>query len=748
MALGKSEVVKGGMGILLLSAALVLVYSFGNIPGGSDGEVSEEVGRQRRSDGSDRDWTWEMNSVDTTKIREYLKVLSEEPHMAGLDRDKFLVDWLSETWRSFGLDEVKTRGYNMLMDYPDRDKPNMISINRGSGEEIFRSHYKEEGVDNPNFVYAFNAYSKSGNVSGLPVYVNYGSIEDFQQLRNMSVDLNNKICIARYGKIFRGNKADNGAKFGCVGLIIYSDPMEVACEGTDPSQVYPNSFWLPGTGMQRGSLALVDGDPLTPYWPSVENAYELPEDQVNEALPTIPVQPIGYSDAEQILSRMGGLIAPQEWQGEIADLIYRIGGEFNMECSDCMVKMNVNNKREKRESKNVIGIVYGSEEPDRYVMLGNHRDAWGFGAVDPSSGTAQMIEVARIVGDKLKMGWRPKRTLMFLSWGAEEFSLSGSREFVEEYQIQLEDRGVAYINTDVCMSGQYLEPASSPTLGHLFKSATQDVWSPDGEGSYYDFWKRYENISMEDDFEPEVVLSPGAGSDHATFIYLAGVPVLDIAFGPDRKKYPKISGYPMYHTGYETFKLVDEIYDPEYLIFRACSQLNLRLGLELVDTEILPMKIEAYADVMEDAFSAMESNGLIEKLSGLGVETKYLKEAITNFRPSVEAWRINMNDQDLTNALVRRTINDQIRGFEGAFLLYSGLPDRMQYRHAIIAPSQFDAYGGAAFPGLGDLVHGIEEMSESDRAVQIEKLKRHTSDLMILVNRAAKYLQPLPIIGF
>jgi hypothetical protein len=332
----------------------------------------------------------------------------------------------------------------------------------------------------------------------------------------------------------------------------------------------------------------------------------------------------------------------------------------------------------------------------------------------------------------------------------EEFSLCGSREFVEEYQIQLEDRGVAYINTDVCMSGQYLEPASSPTLAHLFKSVTQDIWSPAGadNGSYYDFWKNYENIPDNEDFEPEVTMSPGAGSDHATFIFLAGVPVIDIMFGPDYKKYPKISGYPAYHTGYETFDLVDKIYDPEYTMFKACCELNLRIGLDLADTEILPMKIETYADVMEQAFTDMESNGLIAKLTDLGIETKYLKEAITNFRPAVAAWRMYINDLDLTNPLVRRTINDQIRGFEGTFLLYGGLPDRMQYRHAIIAPSQFDAYGGSAFPGLGDLVHGIEDLSESDRSIQIEKLKKHTSDLMILVNRAAMYLKPLPVLGF
>ncbi|XP_023326545.1 N-acetylated-alpha-linked acidic dipeptidase-like protein [Eurytemora carolleeae] len=699
---------------------------------------------------SGREYEWEMAEVDSNQIREYLIELSKEPHMAGLERDKELAEWMAETWRSAGIDSVSIENYKILLDYPNSTDPNLIRIYNSKNEEVFRSHFKEEGVDHPNFVHAFNAYSKSGTVSGLPLYVNYGSVDDFQLLKNNGTEFKGKVCIARYGKVFRGNIADNAATFGCSAAVIFSDPQQVAAEGTDEEHVYPNDFWIPGKEKKKIQRAA----PVRRTVPRIVFSTTMSSQTLpliilcyQEFLPRIPVQPIGYNDAEQILARLGGDVAPADWQGQIPGLTYRIGGDFNAENLGSKLEVSVHNALEEKDSANVVGVVYGAEEPDRYVMLGNHRDAWGFGALDPSSGTAQLMEVVRVIGEKLKTGWRPKRTLMFLSWGAEEYSLIGSREFVEEYQVQLEDRGVAYINTDVCMAGNYLEPLSSPTLSHLFTDATKDIDSPDGNGSYYDFWKRYEGIPEDEDFEPHVGMSPGAGSDHASFIYLAGIPVIDISFGPDRKKYPSIGGYPAYHTGYETFDLVDKIYDPEFVMFKACAQLNLRLGLELAESSLLPWKLENYADVMESAMSDLESSGVLSQLNSLGIQTSFLNSSVYNFRGSVANWREYVNSLDTSNPLTARVVNDQIRGFEKTFLLNPGLPDRLQYRHAIIAPSKFDAYGGSAFPGIGDLLYGLDELSETDRTAQIKKLKRHISDLMIVVDRAGKYLRPVPTLA-
>jgi len=741
------------LGLLVGAAAFFAVGFFaagtGNDPkrGSSKETMNKEVEEEVQSKQDDEyDYSWAMQGVNKSQIREYLKEISKEPHMAGLERDEKLASWIATEWEISGLDSVRLEGYRVLLDYPDPEKPNYVRLLDAEGGLVYQSHYKEEGVDDPNFVDAFNAYSRNGTASGLPVYVNFGRIEDFEYLRdNYGTEFtSDKICMARYGKIFRGNKAENAAVAGCSGLIIFMDPSTVAMQGTDEANVYPNTFWMPGTAVQRGSLALADGDPLTPNWPSLENAYRLDEDDRREYLPRIPVQPVGYTDVEQLLLRMEGDAAPEDWQGGL-NLVYRLGGKLVDELNGGTVTIEVNNRQEERVSSNVIGVLLGSEEPDRYVMMGNHRDAWGFGALDPGSGTAQMMEVARVLGEKGRSGWRPKRSIVFLSWGAEEYSLCGSREFVEQYEIQLSERAVGYVNTDVCMSGPILIPAASPTLGGLYEEAVKDVQSPENDDeSYFDYWSRWSgqdpgNFTVE--FEPFV----GAGSDHASFLFYAGVPVMDIMFVEDEKLYPGMSGYPGYHTGFETFDLVDRIYDPEFKVFRACAQLNLRLSLQLAESPLLPLKMEPYAKVMEEGVEFLEATGVLSQVRELGITTTHWEEAVLAFRRVAEQFdSYAMEIADKRPELLR-LINDQMRGFERNFLLAEGLPDRIQYRHVIVAPSMFDAYGGSAFPGVGDILYNINEQdpgsAEHTRLVKV--LRKHVSDLMILIGRASQHLNLL-----
>ena len=708
--------------------------------GGQGGKGATTGRQQEQAAEGDYDYSWAIESVNPFQIREYLRELAKEPHLAGLERDEWLAGWIAQEWRDVGLDEVRQEGYNVLLDYPNKEKPNYVRMFDPAGTETWRSHYKEEGVDDENFIDAFNAYSKSGKISGQPLYVNFGTIGDFQWLKENYGDIaKGKICLARYGQIFRGNKAENAANFGCVGLVIFMDPSMVAQEGTDEANVYNNTFWMPGTAVQRGSLALSDGDPETPNWPSVEHAYRLDSEDRAEFLPSIQVQPVGYTDALQILSNMTGPVAPASWQGGL-EITYLLGGAF---LDGGSIEIEANNELKEKFSSNVIGIIYGSEEPDRYVMLGNHRDAWGFGALDPNSGTAQMMEVARVLGSKVAEGWRPRRTMMFLSWGAEEYSLCGSREFVEQYEMELSERGVAYINTDVCMSGPILEPVASPTLMDLMVPATRDIQSPESdEQSYYDFWKNWAGEG--DDFNPEVSPFVGAGSDHATFLFYAGVPVMDIMFMEDKKLYPNISGYPAYHTGFETLDLVENIYDPEFKTFRSCAQLNLRLGLQLAEIEKLPHRMENYADVMEDGIGTLEETNVIRRLQDLGIDTQYFNESVFAFRQV--AHQFDMTAADMLTDVQLRVMNDQMRGFERTLLLYDGLPDRIQYRHVVTAPSLFDAYGGSAFPGIGDLLYKLDQSEEGspEHGLTVKQLRKHISDLMIITQRAAHYLHTVP----
>jgi len=276
--------------------------------------------------------------------------------------------------------------------------------------------------------------------------------------------------------------------------------------------------------------------------------------------------------------------------------------------------------------------------------------------------------------------------------------------------------------------------------------ATRDVQSPiDDQQTYYDYWKQWSQQG--DSFNPEVSPFVGSGSDHASFIFYAGVPVMDIMFLEDKKLYPNIGGYPAYHTGFETMELVETIYDPDYKIFRACAQLNLRLGLELADVERLSFKMENYAKIMEDGFKVLEDGNVIKRLGDLGINTTHFNESIGEFRIAAELFDELAMDDSMSEYQIQ-VMNNQMRGFERNFLLYEGLPDRIQYRHVVTAPSLFDAYGGSAFPGIGDLLYKLDEVqgdtSSSEYKAVLKQIKKHVSDLMIIIKRAAHYLKPIP----
>ena len=295
--------------------------------------------------------------------------------------------------------------------------PNKIYLIDENGNPIFTSKHKEEplreGDDHPDFIHAFNAYTPPATVEGTLVYVHYARVEDMRQLKDLGIDVKGKICMARYGKIFRGNKVKHCQDAGAIGIILFSDPGDVAIQGTDPENVYPNTIFLPGSGIQRGGTSLVKGDPLSPSWASVPNAYRIDPEEI-EGFPKIPAQPIGYDDAKVLLEKMGGDEVPAEWRGNITGITYRLGGI--MEPSAYKVRISTHNHFGTVKNSNILGYIKGAIEPDRYVMLSNHRDAWGYGAVDPSSGTAQLMEVARSFGNLLKSGWRPRRTVVLASF--------------------------------------------------------------------------------------------------------------------------------------------------------------------------------------------------------------------------------------------------------------------------------------------------------------------------------------------
>ncbi|RXG64918.1 N-acetylated-alpha-linked acidic dipeptidase 2 [Armadillidium vulgare] len=462
-----------------------------------------------------------INRFDRDNIRETLRYLSEKPHIAASPRDNELAEFIRTKFEEAGFDSSELIPYNIYLSKPNPENPN-------------KSHFKEvpihEEDDDPDFIHAFNAYTPAGTVTTEPgvgvVYVNYGRIEDFERLEELGINITGHIVIVRYGKIFRGNKVSLAEKFGAKGIIIFSDPADVAADGTAPENVYDHTWWLPGTGMQRGST-FFGGDPLTLGWPATEHAYRVSEDEVE--FPKIPCQPIGYSDAFQILKRLGGPVAPEDWQGGYPNFTYNLGPSFNSQNGSVSLTLSTHNSGKIEKSYNVIGIIKGCIEPDRYVLIGNHRDAWGYGAMDPSSGTAQILETARVFGTFLKEGWRPRRTIIFCSWGAEEFSLIGSTEWVEENIEKLQSRAVGYINTDTCTSGPELYIESSPLMQDLFLNVTNLIPGvKDSSKTLFEEWREYGERYRPKAKEYPIISSLGSGVTTPIFLSLLvfQVPIL------------------------------------------------------------------------------------------------------------------------------------------------------------------------------------------------------------------------------
>jgi len=545
-----------------------------------------------------------------------------------------------------------------------------------------------------------------------------------------------------------GNKVSNCEKVGAIGVILYSDPAEVAPFGVEEEAVYPNTMFLPESGIQRGSVFIGDGDPASPGYASIQGAYRY---NINEThgLPGIPSQPIGYGDAKELLKRMGGDKVPEKWAGKIGGVTYRLGPGFNQQYTGWTVRVIVNNYMEDKKDSNVIGLIRGEIEPDRFVLVSNHRDAWGYGSVDPSSGTAVLMEIARVFGKMFQGGWRPRRTIVFASWAAEEYGLEGSTEYVLENINHLMNRAVGLINLDICAKGPVLYAAASPILSDVFHHAVQKVKTPSDENltiqEYMDDYnRRLQKSKNETEKKVDLIKGLGSGSDHHFFSFYAGVPALYYAFGIDAVKYKGVGGYPTYHTGFETFRLVDEIIDPDYRIHRSCSHLMSTMSLNLLESNLLPHNPKHIAYAVQKGLDDLQKKNLTKLIRDNGAGEAYdtmvdkfklFKQETDRFMASIS----NINAQNI-NAYRLRELNDRLMLLDRVFILPRGLPDRPDERHAIFSPSKFNAYGSSSLPGIRDLLHQVEKLDPQAKTERFKRLRKHLSDLMITFHQATKWL--------
>ena len=552
---------------------------------------------------------------DAQLAGQHLKILTAVPHLASTPEDRKTADYVAEKFRQAGLD-TEIVPYRVLLNQP---KVVRVEAFDEAGHQLMtgptREHVNGDPYqDDPRVVMPFNGSSGSGDVTGDVVYANYGRIEDFDLLAAQQIDLHGKIVICRYGANFRGVKVYLAQQRGAAGILIYSDPQD---DGYFKGDVYPDGPWRPETGVQRGSVQFLFQYPGDPETPGVASTLDLPDSarispEGNQ--PRIVSIPISYHDAAPILKALKGAGVPQGWQGALP-FRYHLGAVPAQAPAQGSVRVHLVSQQDyqRRIIWDVIGKLPGSTYPDDWVIVGNHRDAWVYGAVDPNSGTAAMLESVHGVGALLKTGWRPKRTLIFASWDAEEEGLIGSTEWVEQHAKPLE-RAVAYFNTDVAVSGPSFSASAVPSLKQFIREVTRSVPSPAGL-TVFDQWKtvrpdpdehRTSNTPPASD---EVHIGDlGSGSDFTPFFQHIGVPSTDIGSeGP----------YGVYHSVFDNFAWYAQNADPHFLYLQQMARVLGLEALRMADADVLPYNYVTYAHSISSYIEAAKKRATENGLSSL-----------------------------------------------------------------------------------------------------------------------------------
>jgi N-acetylated-alpha-linked acidic dipeptidase len=664
---------------------------------------------------------------DPKLAEEHLRILTQAPHIAGSPEDKANAEYVAKKFREAGL-KTEIVEYKVLMNYPeeisvDVTAPADVHMHGPAREHVDGDPYQ----DDPRVVMPFSGMSPSGDTEAEVVYANYGTAADFQKLADLKIDLRGKIVLARYGQNFRGVKVHLAEQYGAAGVILYSDPAD---DGSQRGPVYPAGPWRPDTGVQRGSINYIwqfPGDVTTPGVASTPNLLDSKriKREDSPAAPKIPTTPISSADARPILEHLGGPQAPGDWKGGLP-FAYHIGP------GPVRVKLHLKQDCQLRTIWDVVGSASGNTWPDALVIAGNHRDAWVYGAVDPGSGTAAMLEAVHGVGELLKSGWRPKRTLMFCSWDAEEEGLIGSTEWGEQHP-EIEKTAVAYFNTDMAVSGPKFGAAAVPSLKQFVRDVTKSV--PDaGGGTVYEQWMKLNHTGalQVDSRETSTStyrapLAPagndvpvsdlGSGSDYAVFLQHLGVSSTDVGSFGD---------YGVYHSAFDDFAWFKKFGDPD---FHREQQMARVFGLEVVrmsDTDVLPYDFEEYGK---------EIGVYVEKAEERA-KSVFAGQS-PDFRPAVAAARrlaaagakiyLRQKHPDGTVA----ALNLKLVQADRALLLENGLPGRPWFRHAIYAPGKRAGYAAAVIPGVNDSI------DDKDSAATQKQLRALTDAL----NRAADLME-------
>jgi N-acetylated-alpha-linked acidic dipeptidase len=713
---------------------------------------------------SARPWDEQLRDIpDATAIGGYMKRLSARPHHVGSAYDKDNAEWMLAKFREWGWD-ARIETYDVLFPTP---KERLIEL-------VAPTHFKavmEEpavAVDPTSGQKAeqlptYNVYSIDGDVTASLVYVNYGRPEDYEELDRAGVSARGAIAIVRYGGSFRGTKPKIAAEHGAVGCIIYSDPRDDGYFGDD---VFPNGPMRNPQGVERGSvqdLPVYSGDPLTPGIAAVPGAKRL---ALSEAatLTKIPVLPISYSDAQPLLSAITGPVAPVAWRGALP-ITYRLGP------GPARVHLKVASNWDTKPLYDVIARITGSTFPDEWIVRGNHHDAWVNGAADPISGMAPTLEEARAIGELVKQGWRPKRTIVYAAWDGEEPGLLGSTEWMEQHDQELQQKAVLYINSDGSGRG-FLEAAGSHTLERFVNDVARSIQDPETKGTVWKRWQARQIASASAAQRGDIRNRPdlrinalGSGSDYTPFLQHEGTASLNLSFGG-------MDANGIYHSVYDDFYHYEKFSDPGFLYGRTLAQTVGTAVVRLADADLLPFEFTSLSDTVRTYVADLE-NLLKQRQDETRDRNRQIEDgvfaAINDPRhprpvPGIEAIPPALNFAPIENASAALTeagtryqrastgaraklsadpslakpVNARLIQSERQLIDPDGLPRRPWYRHLLYAPGFYTGYGVKTMPGVRE---SIEQKLYADADREIVRVAVALDRETALINAAASDLE-------
>lgn len=670
--------------------------------------------------------------LKASNLDEWMKYLSAKPHHVGSPYDKEVVDFVATQFKSWGY-EVRIEKFNVLFPTPKLRLVEMIA------PTAFKASLLEPPVEGDEYseqtdeaLPGYNAFSIDGDVTADLVFVNYGIPADYEELERRGISVKGKIVIAKYAGSWRGIKPKLAAEKGAIGCLIYSDPED---DGYYQGDVYPKGAFKNEYGIQRGSvmdMPMAPGDPLTPGYGSTDDAKRIPLSEA-KTLTKIPVLPISYHDAKPLLEALEGPVAPSSWRGALP-ITYHIGP------GPAKVHLKLEFNWEQRPAYNVIATMKGSTFPDEWVIRGNHHDAWVHGASDPISGLVALMEEARAVSILVKNGKKPKRTMMYCAWGAEEQGLLGSTEWVETHAKELKQKTVAYINTDGTGAG-FLGAGGSHTLEKFFDQISKSVMDPQTNVTVFERRNAVQQVSGGAPWSHYELGALGSGSDYSPFFQHLGIASFNMGFGGE-------SSGGEYHTMYDSYKHYKRFKDPNFQYGVTLAKVAGRTSLRMANADVLPFEFSHFTKIVngyKDEVKAVadklrkeanQHNTMIEKgmyaLANNPKENMKVPDAKANvphfnFAPLENALE-NLEKQSMafskatksgvSNVKNKAAVNAILKDMERALTKEHGLPKRPWYKHHIYAPGFYTGYGVKTFPGVREAIEQ-GEFNEVEQQINI-----------------------------